>query len=334
MSRSLVASLAIVLSMSPAAVLAQVAEPGALVIHLSDGSVISGALTIQNLDVETEFGKLTVPVDKINAFTPGLASRPGYRSELEALIADLGAQEVQKRDRAQQKLLLLGEAMRPMLMKHRDDADPERKKRIALIIEELDEIREDLQDDMGDVKPVNAISNQDRVVTPHFTIVGAIHPKQFTVESRYGTLSVNLTDIRRAERVLESVVTEVRKSVEVEGSNTVPMRMKSTGIRLKRGQKVKITASGKISMTPWGQNAFSTPDGAPNYGWHVNNKIPNGCLVGRIGKGAVFKIGSNHSFTVKKSGMLELGVGTHPGHRQQKFPGSYKVRIRVKPQDG
>ncbi|MEX2025856.1 MAG: hypothetical protein WEH44_01125, partial [Pirellulaceae bacterium] len=41
-------------------------------LHLQDGSVISGDLTVTEIAVETQFGKLVVPIDKIRSFAPGL----------------------------------------------------------------------------------------------------------------------------------------------------------------------------------------------------------------------------------------------------------------------
>src|SRR4051794_19854376 len=43
-------------------------------LHLLDGSVISGDLSVSQISVETAFGKLVVPIDRIRSFTPGLDS--------------------------------------------------------------------------------------------------------------------------------------------------------------------------------------------------------------------------------------------------------------------
>jgi hypothetical protein len=41
-------------------------------LHLQDGSVISGDLSVAEISVETQFGKLVVPIEKLRSFTPGL----------------------------------------------------------------------------------------------------------------------------------------------------------------------------------------------------------------------------------------------------------------------
>src|SRR5687767_10347418 len=45
-------------------------------LHLLDGSVISGDLSVSEIEVETSFGKLVVPIDRIRSLKPGLDSYP------------------------------------------------------------------------------------------------------------------------------------------------------------------------------------------------------------------------------------------------------------------
>ena len=121
-------------------------------------------------------------------------------------------------------------------------------------------------------------------------------------------------------------------AIDVEGQHLAQKQFKSSGIRLTAGDRVTISAEGTITMTPWGSNARSTPDGAPNYGWYMGNQIAAGALVGRIGdSGTVFKVGRQSSFTAKKSGVLQLAIGMHPSYINNAFPGKYTTKIRVRP---
>ena len=99
--------------------------------------------------------------------------------------------------------------------------------------------------------------------------------------------------------------------------------------------RVTISASGTITMSPWGSNAASGPDGMPNYGWYVPNSIPGGALVYKIGdKGQVTKAGTKTSFVAKSSGVLQLAIGMMPEYSNEgyNFPGEYKVKLKVDPQ--
>src|SRR5262245_13321100 len=63
--------------------------PKHLRMHLLDGSVISGDLSIGEVEVETSFGKLVVPIDKIRSLRPGLDSNPKMLAHIEGLIKSL-----------------------------------------------------------------------------------------------------------------------------------------------------------------------------------------------------------------------------------------------------
>src|SRR5687767_4225490 len=61
------------------------ADPDAVVLHLMDGSTIHGKLTIGEIEIETAFGMLSVPVTAIVSFTPGLGSHPDVARDITAL---------------------------------------------------------------------------------------------------------------------------------------------------------------------------------------------------------------------------------------------------------
>jgi hypothetical protein len=54
--------------------------------------------------------------------------------------------------------------------------------------------------------------------------------------------------------------------------------------------------------------------------------------VGRIGSaGKVFKVGSKHTMTAPKAGVLYFGIAMNPQFASQdyNFPGAYDVKVRV-----
>lgn len=307
----------------------QASDPYWMQMALMDGSIISGALTIKQINVETRFGTLQVPIENIKSLTPGLNSHPQLRDKIQQFIEHLGASEAPLRDQAERSLLSLGMPIRSQVAGFVNDPDPERKLRINRILSEFDQVREDMDFEEPD-STLQALIEEDSVVTTYFTIVGRVSPRSFTVNSPYGALTFNISALDRATRGIDELRHTVQKTVVVRGIHVVPSRFKSTGIRLIRGQKVTIRADGKITLTPWGTNAISSPAGSPKHGWHIQNIIPNGALVARLGKsGPVFKIGAKHTFKAEKSGLLELGIGVHPSHPSQNYSGQYEVKIRV-----
>lgn len=303
-------------------------DPEALRIHLMDGSQVGGKLTAAGIDVETQFGKLTIPVAAIVSLTPGLASHPQVGQSISELIEKLGSPAFSEREAAQKALAAMGPSIRLKLARAADDADTERRTRVKAILEEFDQTEEDIDGE----EPAGAgrLIDRDTIETVDFTVVGRIVQQEFTIASQYGALNVKLSDIRRIQRdIVEKQ--DLQKTVAVDGTNLIMRGSKDSGIRVERGDKLTFAADGTITMTPWGNQAISTPEGAPNYGWYVPNKIAGGTLVGKIGPtGNVFRIGSKYTVTADRSGPLQLAIAVQGDPQNQQFPGEYRVKIRVK----
>ena len=309
------------------------ADPDVLRIHLMDGSQVGGKLGNHDLEVDTNFGKLTIPVGSIVSLTPGLASHPQVGQSIAELIDKLGSPVFAEREAAQKALAAMGPPIRAHLARAADDNDTERKTRVRAILDEFDQAEDDADSDDPQGNGRRMIE-RDTVETTDFTIVGKIVPQEFEIFSQYGVLRVHLNDIRRIERVTAERQ-DLQKSITVDGTNLIARNMKGamkdTGMHVERGDKVAITADGTITMMPWGNQALSTPDGAQNYGWYLPNQISGGTLVGKIGdSGPVFRIGSKLSFTADKPGTLHVAVALQADPGNQAFPGEYQAKIRVK----
>ena len=82
-----------------------------------------------------------------------------------------------------------------------------------------------------------------------------------------------------------------------------------TGLRLRAGETFRIDASGTVN---WGPNRSDDPDGEPGSPYNANRPLPNragGALIGRIGNGQPFFVGSGmQTFRASSSGPLYLGL--------------------------
>ena len=302
-------------------------------LHLLDGSLISGDLSISEITVETAFGKLVVPIEKIRSFTPGLDSYPKVLEQLNTLIGNLGSDDYKTREQAHKDLAAMGPKIRHELERRAGDENAEIKRHVGEILKEIEAQAEEQVDDEEEGIAEQPWIRLDTVVTTDFTVVGKVTPADFVINSKYGELNVSLADVRKAER--ETGAKEsFRKSVTVGGENIAQRMFKSTGVRVQAGDRITLKAEGSIVMSPWGSNAASTPDGGQNYGWYVPNQIPGGALVGRIGeKGQVFKVGRQLTLTAKSSGVLQLAVGIQAEYANEgyQYPGEYRVKLKVDP---
>ena len=159
-------------------------------------------------------------------------------------------------------------------------------------------------------------------MTQKFTIRGTLNVEQFTIQTRYGTMRAQKKDVKA---IVVSQPSGTSKTVVVSGTtNAGTNSMKDSGIDLKKGDKVKITATGTVYIRNWGINV--SPDGDSSYGQHFSG-IPAGALMGKIGKtGTLFKIGSAYSETVNQDGRLYHGIGVRDRYSNG---GDFKVKIQM-----
>lgn len=308
-------------------------DPQFVRLHLADGSVVAGKLNTMNLTVSTDFGLLSIPVQKIKAFRPGLSSYTSLRARLKKLVEDLGADEYTTRQQAHRELSILGMKIKHVIREYGDEGNAERKRHLEEIRKEIQEQSDEMIDE--DEEPgfdERPWIEQDEIVTDTFTIIGKIQEDQFALKSKYGELKVSLNDVAFGDRPTIGKP-EVNKSITVDGSHIAQTNFKSTTIRVEEGDVVTIRAEGKITMTPWGNNEFCGPNGATNYGWYQGNDIEAGSLVAKIGSsGKIFKVGEKLRFVTRKSGTLSFAIGMNSDYANgYSYPGNYKLKLKIRP---
>jgi hypothetical protein len=305
-------------------------DPRMLRLHLMDGSIITGELSVDDIKVQTDFGLLTVPVERIRSFSPGLDSYPQIAAQIAGLIEILGSDDYPAREQAHKDLSRMGVKILRLLEPYRNDANAERKRHVLEVVKELEEL---MEEESGFDEPAEKPwIHGDTMVTSQFTIVGKIVQDTFQVSSKYGPLTVKLADVRTADRA-GGAKQPIQKRLTVEGTHLAQKSFKSSGIRVERGDKIEVRADGQIIMTPWGDGYVSSPDGGEMYGWYAN-QILAGALVAKIGNsGQVIKIGSRSTFVAKTSGLLQFAIGMAPDFANEgySFPGQYNLRIKVEP---
>ncbi len=305
-------------------------NPREMRLQLWDGTVITGDVGIDNLHVQTRFGKLEVPVASIVKMSPGLNSLPALRQKIDGLVENLGDRDFKVREQSLEALMSMGPMIVDYIATVGDGGSAERKKHLLNLVEELNAARDELLDGFDGGTMPQILAEEDAVSTGEFTIVGRIEEQMFRLKTKFGELEIGLGDIRQADRMwLEESVT-VRRTVEMASRDFFQTSPKETGIRVRRGDEIRIKASGKINWTSWG-NMVSTPDGIPNHGlWESMNC---GMLAARIGKsGGYIPVGEEHGFVAQADGELILGIAmldNLAGQQGYQWDGKYEVKLVV-----
>jgi hypothetical protein len=297
----------------PAAPAASATATGGAQFTLRDGTVIVGKTDLKAIDVMTAYGTLSVPINDVLKIRVGKKSDHDLKAKIDKCIADLGSKDFAARDQATTELSKLGRLAYTELRKAAMSDDLEVKERAAKLLDDMGAI-----EDEADVPPEN-----DEVVTPTFTIAGAIKIETLAITTKFGTLKVAKKDLAKMS-VGEGE--QMMRSVSVPAKATAG-KMVATGIRLKRGDRLTVNAQGNVNYRNYGGTQFS-PEGSSNYG-NWNDNIMIGALVGRIGSsGPVFKIGERFGDRVEAEGELHLGIAAveSAGNFGN---GEYKVRVQV-----
>lgn len=310
-------------------------NPERIRVYLTDGTVVTGELSVDEFTVATDYGDLSVPVTKIISITPGLRSHTTLAARIDKLIEQLGGDDQKVRDEAQKQLLAMGPPLSGVIAEYTNSKNAELKRRATEIVSQFSEQEGD-DVDSDDKQPW---TRQDVIVTPKFNIAGDISPSSFQLKSKYGPLNVSLSDIVRTERESDEDETIV-KTVRVPGQKLIQRGMQSSRIRVNAGDTITVAASGQISMPPFGSTASSSPEGSTRYSYYyanvngVRTKLYGGTLVARIGKNLDFvRVGSKARFRARKSGVLYFGVVMKDTYSRSNYyyGGEYKLRVKVEP---
>lgn len=307
----------------------QAAGPREVRLRLWDGTIVTGDLGRDSLHVRTRFGLLEVPVADIVVLTPGLRSLPELRQKLDGWIEQLGDRDFQVRQQSMQNLLAVGPRILEYLGSVGDGGSAERKKNLLALTEQLQELQDDSENgiEVGTPPPLGM---EDSLATAEFVIVGEIEEQEFEVTTRFGVLAVRLGDIEQADRTWMLQASTVRRTVEIGARDFFQTSPQETGVRVHRGDRIQIRASGNVSWVSWG-NIASSPEGINNQGqWESMNC---GMLAARIGKsGPYIPVGSEETFVAEQDGEILLGVAMNDNLANQQgyeWTGSYKARITV-----
>ncbi|HYT68021.1 MAG TPA: hypothetical protein VEL51_16455 [Vicinamibacterales bacterium] len=147
--------------------------------------------------------------------------------------------------------------------------------------------------------------------------IGGTNPLRLTLRTSSGEREISSNEVARIVIArpdnVATATSGIADTPSVAGAITVQANQPwtSTGITVKKGQRVTFTSTGEVQLS---DNAadVATPDGAKDQRFAPNaplKQVPAGALIGRVGNGAPFPIGANsQAITMPASGVLYLGI--------------------------
>ena len=298
-------------------------------VSFANGSVVKMVLKTPSVEIETAYGKLTVPINEIRQIEFGVHLSPETEAKVESAIANLNSEVFRVRELAGLELIKIGPDafLAVHLAANRGELEGSRRAK---------QILQTLQQSLP--AKDQRLQVDDQIITPKFTILGRIATRSVKAQADYfGEVELTITQLRTMRSTEApgdlTVQVDAAKYASVGGTEWL-----ATDFRLDGRSKLTITASGQVDLWPQGPgNYMSSPQGYNVGGGQLiiggginRRRINPGALMGRIGdSGAPFLVGENYEGAPSGEGKLFLQIGPSPW--QNESSGSYQVKIAIRP---
>lgn len=311
-----------------------------LKLTLRDGNVVSGTSKIASVSLVTDFGKLEVPIKNVTALDLGISSDKSINEKVGNLLKQLANTNEQMRKTAYDELVKMEIKAIPAIAEFIYSSKYESS---TFTDYTADGALSELQMKYGVDENV---STKDIIsIDYQYTMGGAYDFAKIDLKTEYGTLSIPKEKIKHIDIMYTGDEGSDELTFKLIGSKNISSNTNGgwlkTGIMVKTGQKLMITASGEITFASLSGSKYK-PDGTlsgattavePAYegDYNTGNTYPTyGNVVYKIGENSteVLKAGAKFNGTAKSTGMLYISI--YETVYSAANAGSYTVRIKVK----
>jgi hypothetical protein len=215
---------------------------------MKNGDIISGKTTLNQITFKTNYGSLNIPAEKITNIEFGIITD---RTKETAVITELKKLQMSSSDGAKEvynKLLAMGTPILAIVKEFTDSDNYQ-------ISEEMEYSVDRLLDELYDKADINySASLEDVIDFDDINVLkGAIGLNEIQLQSNYGVLKIKKEDIQSLELVyIEDVkpgenIFKVKANQHITGNDDGKPWL-NTGISVKKGETIQITATGKIKL--------------------------------------------------------------------------------------
>ncbi|MCW3072837.1 MAG: hypothetical protein JWO44_2727 [Bacteroidetes bacterium] len=314
-----------------------------LKLTLRDGNVVSGTSKINNIVLVTDYGKLEIPLKNVTSLDLGLSADKADAAKTGSLVKQLSNSDEKLRKSAYDELL---KSDIRAVIAISDLVSSSKYEPSTFTDYTAEAALSELQAKYGLDENISA---KDVVSIDYEYSIGGVYDfAKIELKTEYGTLSVPKEKIKHIDVLFSGGSENGEVTFKLMGSKHISSNMNGgwlkTGIMVKPGQKLNITASGEITFASLSGSAYK-PDGsiagspAPaetntydSYGAYSSGATypTYGNVVYKIGENStqVLKAGAKFNGTASASGMLYLSV--YETVYNAANSGSYTVKIALK----
>ncbi len=294
-------------------------------VRFANGSTVFMTLQHEPIEVQTAFGKLTVPPRDLRSIEFGVHLPEGAEEKIQILVKQLSSSNFRLRDLAVKELARLGPHAYPALLRtSKDKEQPEAAQRAAAAIKLIERRTPARQ---------LRLKDEDVIRTSKFTIVGRVLNPVIRARAEYfGEVALKPHQLFTI-RCLEGAG-DVEVTVDAARYGSGHSQWMDANFLVDPQLDLLITATGQVDLWPQGPGQYMAgPSGMPGAGRPQPGAvaaggviISPGMLVGRIGEdGAPFVIGDRYAGRPARVGKLYLHIGPSPWNNAS--AGNYRVKI-------
>jgi hypothetical protein len=271
----------------------------------------------ETIDVQTKYGKLTIPVRDLRKIEFGLHLPEGVGPQITEAIKSMGSDVYKQREDAARELVSLGPLAYPSVQKASRSSDLEVAARAVSVMKRIAEKvpAEQLRPRLEDV-----------IQTVEFNITGRILTQTFKAKSaHFGELSLKLSDLRSLN--FRSSSPDGELTVDAGKHGSAPEQWLDTGLMVDPTLRLVVQASGQVDLWPQGPGQYMAgPKGYSTPG--KGGVFMAGSLLGRVGEnGKVFLIGERYEGIPTDEGKVFLQIVPSPWNNAS--TGTYRVKMSV-----
>lgn len=286
-------------------------------VRFNDGSVVRMTLLQEDLEVQTKYGKLTIPLSDVRRLEFGLHVPPDVNQQIARSIKRLASDVYKEREVASKDLVGVGHFAFPSLQKASKSGDMEVAFRAVSLIKQISErVAPDLL----------KLRDEDIIHTTEFMVTGKITSQTMKAHSpHFGEVSLRLSELRSMHLRQQGGKQELIVDAAKHGSSLD--QWFDTGIVVDSSVRLGITSEGSVDLWPQGPGQYmAAPKGYNTAG--KGGQFMAGALVGKIGEnGKSFYIGERYEATSAEEGKLLLQIIPSPWNNAS--TGQYRVRIQT-----
>lgn len=303
---------------------------------LKDGNIVTGATKVSKVVLKTSYGQLDVPIQNVTSIELGIHPDNTQKTNITNLAKQLLNSNEEMRSKAYTALTDLSQGAIPVL-----------EEVISTGTYEPSNFSDfTLSNALNELKATHGISSSyktnDVVMIDYEYNMGGIYEfANIELKTEYGTLTIPRDKIQKIDVMFFDSNSSGSQTYKLMGSTHISSNINGgwlkTGIMVKPGQTINITATGEVTLASLSGSKYK-PDGSvkntvsENYtdSYNSSSTYPSyGNVVFKIGEiGASTKAGASYHAKATQSGMLFISI--HETVFNASNSGFYTVNVSVK----